>query len=238
MLGEEEDWYKLTVPADRNTVQITLSGTPTVRTVIHVEDSTGSQVRLTQSLAPNSILEVSKPWSNQERSYWIKVEEPPRAVVFAFDNSGSVHRLCDGNLPGHERLRGRPRPRPRRRQYLALWWRAPHQRTGLGNRTFNKSSSTTIRVMIVSSAAEESLDKAARALSNETGHQGRCHGDRCGHPALPRDVGQPRGGAATGLHHASGQCQDTSGLYEDLMQSWAMVNDGALRLHVDPRGDG
>ena len=89
LLGEEEDWYKLDIPAGSNTLNISLSGSPTLRTVLHLFDAAGSEIHLPNAGSQRAVQQV-KAVVEPGKTYYLKVEEPPRAVVFAFDNSGSV----------------------------------------------------------------------------------------------------------------------------------------------------
>jgi len=223
MLGEEEDWYKLTVPADRNTVQITLSGTPTVRTVIHVEDSTGSQVRLARAgsqLDSRGFKAVVEPG----KSYWIKVEEPPRAVIFAFDNSGSVRAFATAIYRAMNAYAGDLVPGRDVANILPF---------GGGLLTGDWIGEPYIQQIVLndyprddaSSAAEESLDKATRALSARPGTKAVVIVTDAATPRFPKMWGSLEAVQPRVFTMRVGNA-DTTGLYEDLMQSWAMVNDG------------
>jgi hypothetical protein len=91
-LGRHEHWYRLQVPEGQNTLSITLAGDPTVRTVLGLEDGEGSPVHLTRrdnrSITSRNIFEaVVEPGA----SYFFRVAEPPRNVVFSWDTSASVN---------------------------------------------------------------------------------------------------------------------------------------------------
>jgi len=91
VLGKHEHWYRLTVPTDENTLTLAIGGDPTVRTVVYLESSDGKQIPIRkdtqQSTAQLHIFEaVVEPGS----TCLVKIEEPPRNVVFLWDTSASV----------------------------------------------------------------------------------------------------------------------------------------------------
>jgi len=91
VLGKHVHWYKLGVPANDNTLKIAIGGDPTVRTVVHIETSTGKSIpvrTITQESTPQ--LHTLEAIVEPEESYFLKIEEPPRNVVFLWDTSASV----------------------------------------------------------------------------------------------------------------------------------------------------
>ena len=87
-----EHWYRLAVPAGDNTLEIELTGDPTVRTVLAMEDHVGNAIplrRIDQQITPgqHEFEAVVEPGSE----VWFKVAEPPRNVVFTWDTSASVN---------------------------------------------------------------------------------------------------------------------------------------------------
>ena len=91
VLGKHEHWYKLAVPASENTLTIQLTGDPTVRTVIHLESSGGEPVPVRkQSLESTPHLHTFEAIVEPGQNYFLKIEEPPRNVVFLWDTSASV----------------------------------------------------------------------------------------------------------------------------------------------------
>ena len=91
VLGEHEHWYKVNVPADENTLSISIGGDPTVRTVPHLEDEAGKSIpvqKITRESIPS--LHTLEAVVDAGGTYYLKVEEPPRNVVFLWDTSASV----------------------------------------------------------------------------------------------------------------------------------------------------
>ena len=88
-LAQTSDWYSISVPEGQNTLQLSLTGDPTVRTALSVEDENGNTIAARVNVGTYDTHHYTvtvKPG----KSYFIKVEEPPRSVAFLWDNSGSV----------------------------------------------------------------------------------------------------------------------------------------------------
>jgi len=90
-LAKYEHWYQLDVPAGQNTLTITLSGEPTVRTIVELQDNSGEVIpthRIDRDEAARHVFEaVVEPGSE----IFLRVYEPPRNVVFSWDTSASVN---------------------------------------------------------------------------------------------------------------------------------------------------
>lgn len=90
-LGKHEHWYRFSVPAGQNTVTLLMNGDPTVRTTLHMEDAVGNSVRLS-AMDRESTTSSHQYEATVEpgRDYFLRVEEPPRNVIFTWDTSASV----------------------------------------------------------------------------------------------------------------------------------------------------
>jgi len=91
ILGKHEHWYRLSVPAGENTLTIAIGGDPTVRTFLHLEDSAGESIpvrKVTKKSTPrlHNLEAIVEPGG----TYYLRIEEPPRNVVFLWDTSASV----------------------------------------------------------------------------------------------------------------------------------------------------
>jgi hypothetical protein len=91
-LGRQDHWYRLEVPQDQNMLTAILAGDPTVRTVLVLEDAEGGAIPLarkdSRSITNRHVFEaVIEPGA----SYFFRVEEPPRNIVFSWDTSASVN---------------------------------------------------------------------------------------------------------------------------------------------------
>jgi hypothetical protein len=91
VLGKHEHWYKLDVPEDQNTLTFEVGGDPTVRTILHIESTAGESIparKVENKSTPqlHTLEAIVEPGT----SYFLKIEEPPRNVVFLWDTSASV----------------------------------------------------------------------------------------------------------------------------------------------------
>jgi len=223
MLGEEEDWYKLTVPAGNNTVYLVLSGTPMLRTLLHMEDAAGHPLKLIET-GSNVHSKKFKVVVEPGASYWIRIEEPPRAVVFAFDTSGSVESFAPAiyralNAYAGDLVPGRDEAKilPFGGVFLTRdWVGEPYIQQIVLNEYARDDGS---------SAAETSLYQATNALSTKPGVKAvvivtDAYTSRDYKLWSSLEKVQPR---VFTMRVGNG---DTTGLFEDLMQSWSMVNNG------------
>lgn len=87
-----QHWYRVAIPAEYNTLTIDLGGSPTVRTVLRMEDAAGNAMalrRIDNADMPgrHRFEAVVEPASE----VWLNIAEPPRNVVFVWDTSASVN---------------------------------------------------------------------------------------------------------------------------------------------------
>ncbi|MGA8205788.1 MAG: hypothetical protein WB812_14810 [Woeseiaceae bacterium] len=164
-LGKVENWYRLAIPAADNTLTVDLTGDPTVRTVLRMEDAAGDPMVLrrvdkAESPSRNRFEAVVEPGSE----VWFDVSEPPRNVVFAWDTSASVNAyipLINNSLvafsgqvvPGREAVNLMPFSMT---PLLARWYGEPYVLQTILNDYRRESSS---------SSAEWTLKTAAQELA-------------------------------------------------------------------------
>ena len=86
-IGENVDWYKITVPQDQNHVQLQLRGDPTIAYLYEVTDASGKQVPYEERATGEG---RTLTFFAEPGDYYLKLEEPKRSVVFSWDTSGSV----------------------------------------------------------------------------------------------------------------------------------------------------
>lgn len=223
MLGEEEDWYKVVVPANGNTLKINLSGVPTLRTVVRLLDSSGSEVHLLEAGSQPDFRRY-RAVVEPGQTYYLEVAEPPRAVVFAFDNSGSVTAFKTAiyravNAYAGDLLPGRDVANilPFGDSFLMSDWIGEPYILRMVLNDYDREA--------VSSEAEKSLFRSAKALEPRPGTKAVVMVTDAATPRFSAmwdalETVQPRVFTMR-VGHA-----DNTGLYEDLMQSWARVNDG------------
>jgi hypothetical protein len=168
-LGTHVNWYRLTMPADHNALSMTMTGESTVRTVIRLENEAGESIPVrtlaNESTPARHVLEaIAEPGS----TVYLKVEEPPRNVAFLWDTSPSVAPFVPmiynamityaGDLvPGQDAANFVPYGS---RLLLKDWYGEPYFLQTVLNE-YPRSES--------SSAAEETMDTASRALAMRAG---------------------------------------------------------------------
>jgi hypothetical protein len=236
-LGRHEHWYRLEMPADRNTLELELAGEPTVRTVLRLENAAGEPIDFRGSeRKPDS--QRIEAFVGAGETVFLKLEEPPRNVVFAWDTSASVgaylpviynamSTYAEGLVPGRDAANLMPFGSD---LLLRDWYGEPYLIQRILNEYPRDESS---------SAAEQTLARASQAL-----------GERAGAKAivLITDAATNRHGAvwdafdrvrprimALGL--------DSTGAFgryprreQDLMQDWARVNGGHY-AHLRSEGE-
>lgn len=111
-IGVDVDWYQIDVPADQNTVTLDVTGDPTVRVTAIFEDGEGNPLpTMVENVSPNeaTISALVPP----ESTVYFRLEEPPRSIIFTWDNSASVGKyysiiynslstFIEGVTPGRE----------------------------------------------------------------------------------------------------------------------------------------
>lgn len=91
-VGVHEAWFALDVPPERNHVRLDLRGDPTVGYAFELVDEAGSPLALAVQTSPEGV--VIEGVVEPGRVY-LRTFEPPRSVVFAWDNSGSMGPFVD-----------------------------------------------------------------------------------------------------------------------------------------------
>src|SRR5690606_12053309 len=91
LLGKHSHWYRLDVPAGQNSLSLKVGGDPTVRAAVQLEKADGAAVAM-DKIPRNSTprLHAFEASVEPSESAYLKVEEPPRNVLFLWDTSASV----------------------------------------------------------------------------------------------------------------------------------------------------
>lgn len=90
-IGKDEDYYRIDIGESANTLQVDLGGTPTVGASLELVDAANQNQPI--ALDPNLSTPTQERWIasvTPGASYWLRVLEPPRSVIFVWDTSGSV----------------------------------------------------------------------------------------------------------------------------------------------------
>lgn len=87
VIDGDQDWFKLEVPADANTLSVTLSGEPLVSVDYQLLDSSGQALTHTAEITAG-VLKLNAAVT--PGVYFLGVLDPRRSIVFTWDTSGSV----------------------------------------------------------------------------------------------------------------------------------------------------
>lgn len=92
LVGEDVDWYRIPMTEGHSYMEISLRGQPTIEFRYRLEDASGQPVAY--ELATDGDGHTLR-FFGDPGDYFLRLEEPPRSVVFAWDTSGSVHPYLD-----------------------------------------------------------------------------------------------------------------------------------------------
>lgn len=165
--ADKPDWYKFKLESGKNTINISLLGTSTIKTVITLEDEAGLSVALNQQEYSHKKI-LYKATLEAEKYYYIKVIEPPRSVIFTWDTSGStsnyqsliyqaLSRYTEGVVNGRDEVNFLPFGGE---LLMKKWYGEPYLLKTVLNNYSRKDDS---------SEAETILDVAAKALEKRQG---------------------------------------------------------------------
>jgi hypothetical protein len=233
-LGRHEHWYRLEMPPEQNTLELELQGDPTVRTVLAIENAAGEPIDF-RVVERKPDLQRIEAFVGAGETVFLKLEEPPRNVVFAWDTSASVgaylpviynamSTYAEGLVPGRDAANLMPFGSG---LLLGDWYGEPYLIQKILNEYPREESS---------SAAEQTLARASQAL-----------GERAGAKAIVLITD-----AATNRHAAVWEVfdqvrprimalgLDSTGAFgryprreQDLMQDWARVNGHYAHLRSE-----
>ncbi len=230
-VGEDVDWLRVRVPEGENLIELRLSGDPAVRYAF--VDEAGAAV--THDVVAEGTSRVLRAFV-EPGDYLLRLDEPPRSVVFSWDTSGSVSpytpityaslgRFVRDLDPDREsaQLLAFDDPAPR---WLLPTWSAEPLRVAEALNDFDRAAD--------SSNSYTALLAAAQALEQREGVRALLlitDAETPGYPfssALWRafERGRPR---VFTFEISSGG----SDVAQDLMQDWAAVADGRYALAGD-----
>ena len=239
VLGKHENWYQLDVPASENTLMFSISGDPTVRTVLQLEESNGAAIP-TRKINSKSTAQLHQFEAVVEpgASYYLKIEEPPRNVVFLWDTSASVGAYlpviynsliayAEDVVPGRDAANMIPFGS---KLLLRDWYGEPYILQTVLNDYPRKESS---------SEAEKTLHTASKMLAPRAGTKAIVMVTDAATNRYPEvwnifDEVKPRiFGLGVGSQGALGR---KPALEQDLMQDWSRINGGHY-AHVLSEGE-
>ena len=91
LVGQDVDWYRVEVPREHNRLELALAGDPALRVEGRIEDEPGQEIPL------DGVAEVTPGGWRVDlaveggEAYFVQVEEPPRSIALAWDNSSSTN---------------------------------------------------------------------------------------------------------------------------------------------------
>ena len=230
---DKHDWYKFKTKQGNNTLKINLSGKLTVETIIKIEDDQGNTIPLVVYKKQNNNIEYHIP-VEANKEYYIKVEEPPRSVMFVWDTSGSTaayHPMIYNAISSYSNdvIEGRDTVNflPFGGKVLMKEW--------YGKPYYLKTIINNYRRLDVSSNAEKFLHHAARALENRQGSKSviiitDAITGKFEEVWDALKVSQPRVFSIGIIRNGFG---GNSHRQIDLMQSWSRVNNGDFQQVVN-----
>lgn len=238
LLGKHEHWYRLDVPAGQNFLTVNIGGDPTVKATVQLEKGDGSATPIFKNSARStSQLHIFEAAVASGQTYFLKVEEPPRNVVFLWDTSASVGaylpviynamlgyakdvvpgRDAANMLPFGGQLLGRD------------WYGQPYILQTILNDYPRKESS---------SEAEQTLERASKALASRAGTKAIVMVTDAAtnlHPPVWQefqDVQPQIFALGVGSQGAFGRDPVRE---QDFMQDWSRVN-GGYYSHMESEG--
>ncbi|MFK8010396.1 MAG: VWA domain-containing protein [Marinicellaceae bacterium] len=224
--ADKPDWFKFTVPSGANTLKINLTGNQGIRTELHLEDQNGEEVPSIKTVSQFDQI-IYQITVDSGESYFIKMTEPPRSVIFSWDTSGStsayhgtifeaLSQFAEGVIPDRDTINFMPFGNS---LLMDQWYGQPYLLKTVLNNYDRKDGS---------SAAEKTLTKATEELSKRQGSKSIVlitdaltgASDKLW-PQL--NLVKPRIFSIGLINGSSNNTHDTQ---MDLMQSWSSVNNG------------
>lgn len=90
-IGDDEDFFRVEIPANTNSIYLDVGGEPTVGVELELLDESGKRIALAANAEESApTLQRWRASVEPGKSYWLRVHEPPRSVIFSWDTSGSV----------------------------------------------------------------------------------------------------------------------------------------------------
>ena len=98
-INVDEDWFWFDVPAEHDTLELVVSGRPSVAVGLTLLDDAGEEQVMSFRTEPDGTVRYQAE-VDPERRYRIGVQQPPFSAVFAFDTSSSIDPFLDMVMQG------------------------------------------------------------------------------------------------------------------------------------------
>jgi outer membrane protein OmpA-like peptidoglycan-associated protein len=232
-VGENDEWHRIEIPDEADRLTLNLQGRPNLRVLVRMEDAEGEAVALQRDdLSPRQRLLRAKVTPGEV--YYLRVYEPPRSIVFAWDNSGSMGPYKPAIYQGLRRFVGEVKPGIEYANFLPFqsenpklllpeWSDQSHQLWVALNNYHRQDDS---------SSAEPNLLAATKALADRDGARAillltdaETFGYKYSGELWQAMAGSPPQIFSVELHSGS-----SPPYQQNLMQSWAAVNNGRYNL--------
>ncbi|MFN7956314.1 MAG: VWA domain-containing protein [bacterium] len=167
LVGERDGWFRVDVPAGKNTLTLHVTGAPTVDVDVSVEDVTGAPVTLRSSWGGPAELMLEAD-AEPGHGYLVHVVEPPRSVAIAYDTSLSLAAYTPLILRGLEAFAAGVRPGVEAVNFLPF--ERPFLMESWSDQPFALLAALAkLDAENPSSALEKTVAEAARALAERRG---------------------------------------------------------------------
>ncbi len=225
-LGQDEDWFTFIAPPNVNTLTATLRGDPAVSVDAEVLDSNGAPISHTLEIT-GGVLLLNVPVTPGD-SYYLRIFDPKRSIVFSWDTSGSVGpyltqiyqsmaTFTQGIDPDYEMVNLLPFGDPGTFLLPDFSGDAASVQQAFNNYPRTESSSS----------AEANLLAATTALAARTGVRAVVLMTDAESSSYPETERLWQALSATQPRVFSFEISSGGTAYsQDLMQDWAMVNNG------------
>jgi hypothetical protein len=226
-VGDDEDWYRLQIPPGHNRLRLELGSNSALRVRPVLRDGDGQEVTFART-DRDAAATVFETQVDGDTRYLLQLAEPPRSVLFVWDNSSSVTpyiaqiyralaRFAKGLTTGREEgnllALGAGTP------LLNEWARHPFElQKFLTN--YDRSHS--------SSAAEIGMTAATRALAERDGTRAVVFiaDGLSGERAQPAELWRLFDRTPVRIFPLELQGSSSTPHQQDVMQSWARVDGG------------
>lgn len=94
-----EDWYRVAIPAGHNTLEVVIAGRPSVMARLALFDVDGEQRPMAFAPTEDGSMRYQAA-VEAGADHFLRIDQPPFSVVFAFDTSGSMGPFLDFVLEG------------------------------------------------------------------------------------------------------------------------------------------
>jgi hypothetical protein len=223
---EDLDWFRFTIPQGENMLEVALEGDPTVNYLYQLFDAAGEPLVFDFDEDGDRLI---LRYFGDPGTYFLRIEEPKRSVIFSWDTSGSVGpytpitynslaRFARDLDPEREFVQLLAFNDPKPIWLLPYWSADPLRVQGMINSFDRRADSSNAENGLLTASLALEEREGTRAVLFMTDAESGGYGLT---PELWRSLERSRARVFTFEISTSG-----SDYSQDLMQSWASVNSG------------